>query len=320
MQRKFSVKLFITLLLLAYLGYKIDWAETKEVVSNIHLLPFICSYLVLLLCFIPLALRLRILLKPTVLQFGLKRLVEVQFISRFYSLLLPSGIGISVARWFTVTKNKVGRRVFVVVTLIERMMLTLTLVLCAGIPLFFVKDEATQTFRSSALPVLLFLIAACILFFSVFLSPWVYKKFSSFMRWVESKLSSELVVKALRIYEDCSLYLDRRELLPKAFMVHILYLGLSFVQFYLIFVALGLNMPFITILWISMMVRLLLILPLSLGGVGMRETGFAWLLTLYGIAPEKGVFVGGMISVQFFLNVGLGAILNVFVKRDSYKV
>ena len=140
------------------------------------------------------------------------------------------------------------------------------------------------------------------------------------MRWVESKLSSELVVKALRIYEDCSLYLDRRELLPKAFMVHILYLGLSFVQFYLIFVALGLNMPFITILWISMMVRLLLILPLSLGGVGMRETGFAWLLTLYGIAPEKGVFVGGMISVQFFLNVGLGAILNVFEKRDSYKV
>ena len=71
--------------------------KTKEIISNVSLLPFACSYLILLLCSIPLALRLFTLLKPTVLQFGLKQLVAIQFISRFYSILLPSGVGISIS-------------------------------------------------------------------------------------------------------------------------------------------------------------------------------------------------------------------------------
>lgn len=318
MDRKFAIKLGITLSLLIYIALKIDWHQITATVSDIRLLPFFTSYLVLLVCSIPLAIRLRILLKPTVLQLSLNRLIQVQFISQFYSVLLPSGVGISIARWYKITQNRLGRRVFVVVTLIERAMLTLTLLLCTGIPLLFVQDEAVRSFRSSALPVIFLLIFLCFFFFSFFLHPWVYEKFTLTMRWLESRFRSDLLGKILRVYEDFGIYIDKRHLLIKAFLFHSLYQGLSFLYFCLLFVAIGVTLPSVTILWISMLVMLVLTLPITIGGLGVREAGFAWLLALYGIDPEKGVILGGMIFIHLILNVGVGAVLNMLEKGHAF--
>jgi uncharacterized protein (TIRG00374 family) len=314
MDRKFLIKLGITLSLLVYLGFKVDWHQINATISHINLLPFSFSYLILLLCSIPLAMRLHILLKPTVLQFGLKRLIQVQFISQLYSLLLPSGIGISIARWYKITQNRLGRRVFVVITLIERVMLSMTLLLCTGIPLLLSKDEAIQSFRSSVLPIIFLLVFGCFFFFSFFLDPWIYEKFSLTVRWIQSKFSSGLPRRMLGIYEDCGLYVDKRHLLLKGFAHHLVFQALNFLRFYLVFVALGVDLPFITILWISALVLLILSLPITIAGFGLRETGFAWVLALYGIDPERGVILGAMISLQVFLNIGIGAILNMLEK------
>ena len=314
MDRKFLIKLGITLSLLVYLGFKVDWHQINAAISHINLLPFAFSYLILLLCSIPLAMRLRILLKPTVLQFGLKRLIQVQFISQLYSLLLPSGIGISIARWYKITQNRLGRRVFVVITLIERVMLSMTLLLCTGIPLLLSKDEAIQSFRSSVLPIIFLLVFGCFFFFSFFLHPWVYEKFSLTVRWIQSRFSSGLLRRILGIYEDCGLYVDKRHLLLEGFAHHLVFQALNFLRFYLVFVALRVDLPFITILWISSLVLLVLSLPITIAGFGLRETGFAWVLAFYGIDPERGVILGGMISLQVFLNIGIGAILNMLEK------
>ena len=317
MDRKFAIKLGITLSLLAYLGFKVDWHQIYSTIFRIKLLPFAISYLILLLCSIPLAIRLRILLKPTVLQFSLSRLVQVQFVSQFYSLLLPAGVGVSIVRWYQITQNRIGRRVFVVITLIERAMLSMTLLLCAGIPLFFTEDEAILSFRSSVLPIISLLVLGCFFFFSFFLHPWVYEKFSLTMRWIQSRVKSGLLGRILGIYEDCGLYIDKRRLLIKAFIFHLLYQSLNFIRFYFVFVALGVDLPFITILWTSALILLVISVPFSIGGIGVRESGFAWFLALYGIEPGKGALLGAMISIQFFLNVGMGAVLSMVGARHS---
>ena len=316
---KFLIKLGITLSLLAYLASEVDWPLIKATLSNIRLLPFFSSYLILLLCSIPLAFRLRILLKPTVLQFSLERLIQIQFISQFYSLLLPSGIGVSIARWYKITQNRLGRRVFVVVTLIERAMLILTLLLCVGIPLLLAKDNVLQTFRSPVLPSIAILILLCCFFFSFFLHPWVNKKFASIMQRAQSRFKSGLAKKMLGIYEDCGLYLDKRHLLLKSFAYHLLFQALNFLRLYLVFVALRVDLPFMKILWISASVLLILSLPITIAGIGLRETGFAWFMALYGIEPEKGAILGGMLSLQLFMNRGLGALLDVLETKSSYK-
>ena len=308
---KNKVKSGVTLLLFMYLAYKVDWIQAGKIIANIRLLPFVLSYCILLLSFIPLALRLSVLLQPTALQFSLKRLVEIQFISQFYGMLLPSGIGLAVVRWYKITQNRSGRRVFVVVTIIERVMLVLTLALCAAVPLFFVKDESLQGLRGSVLPVLSLIILVCLLFFAIFFSPWMYGKFSLFMQSIQSKFNIYWMKQILGIYEDFGLYLNKQHLLSRSFFFHLIFHALIFVRFYLVFTSLDIDLPPVTILWISMLVLLILSLPITLGGLGVREAGFAWFFTLYDIGPERGVVLGGLLSVQLLFNQGIGGLLSL---------
>jgi uncharacterized protein (TIRG00374 family) len=134
------------------------------------------------------------------------------------------------------------------------------------------------------------------------------------MQRIQSRFRSSLARRVLGIYEDCGLYVDKRHLLLKGFAHHLVFQALNFLRFYLVFVALGVDLPFNTILWISSLVLLILSLPITIAGIGLRETGFAWVLALYGIDPERGVILGGMISLQVFLNIGIGAILNMLEK------
>ena len=319
MYRKIIIKIVVTILLLAFLAYRVDLHEIGVTIGNIRWLPYIGSYLILLLCSIPLAIRLQILMQPTVLDFHLKRLIEVQFISKFYSVLFPTGIGISIARWYKITQNRTGRRVFIVITIVERVMTAMTLLLSVGIPLLFAGDPSIQPFRSSVLPIIFLLVFICILFFLILLHPYAYGIYAMLMKRVESKFRSDLAGKIVGVYEDFGLYLHRKHLIRKAFAAHLVYQGMSFIYFFLLFMALRLELPWVTILWISMLVMLILTLPISIGGLGVRESGFALLLGFYGIDPEKGVVLGGLIFIHLILNVVLGAILNLIENDYSIK-
>ena len=319
MYRKIIIKIVVTILLLAFLAYRVDLREIGVTIGNIRWLPYIGSYLILLLCSIPLAIRLQILMQPTVLDFHLKRLIEVQFISKFYSVLFPTGIGISIARWYKITQNRVGRRVFIVITIVERVMTAMTLLLSVGIPLLFAGDPSIQPFRSSVLPIIFLLVFICILFFLILLYPYAYGIYAMLMKRVESKFRSDLAGKIVGVYEDFGLYLHRKHLIRKAFAAHLVYQGMSFIYFFLLFMALRLELPWGTILWISMLVMLILTLPISIGGLGVRESGFALLLGFYGIDPAKGVVLGGLIFIHLILNVVLGAILNLIENDYSIK-
>jgi uncharacterized protein (TIRG00374 family) len=312
---KFLIKLCVSFLLLAYLWFKSDIGQLKEAVLDVRLLPFFISYFIRLVASFPLALRLRALMEPTAMKFSLPRLIQVEFISQFYGLFLPSAIGPAVVRWFKVTRNRFGRRIFFVITVLERAMLTLTLMLSVGIPLLLTADERVHLVRSSLLPVILVIIIGCFLFFSCFLHLGAYRKMSRAMQWLQLKFKTEFIQKVLNVYKDCGVYIERRQIIIKAFVFHLMYQGLTFVQLYFLFVALQVDLHVMTIIWVSMLVLLLMNIPISIGGIGVRESGFAWLLALYGIEPERGALLGVLLSCQLFIHVGIGAVMNVLESK-----
>jgi uncharacterized protein (TIRG00374 family) len=311
MNYRFLLKLIVTILLLALLGLKVDWERIRLAVGEIRLLTYAAAYLVLLVGLVPLALRLRVLMEPTKISFSLGYLIRVHLISLFYGMFLPSGVGIAIARWYQITRNGVGRRLFAVITLIERAMLTLTLLLCAGVPLLFVGDERIMDFRSSALPVIFIMLAACGLFFSCLLIRGVYRNMALLMQWAQSRFDYDSLRKLFGAYEYFGLYMEKRPLLFKALVMHLVFQAFIFVRFYLVFASAGVEIDPLTVLWVSMLILLVVTIPVSLGGVGVREAGFAWLLGLYGVEPEKGMLVGVLLSLQVFFNAGIGAALNM---------
>lgn len=311
MNLKFLLKLIVTIFLLVLLGMKVDLERIKAAVGDLRPLPYAIAYLVMLVGFIPLAIRLRVLMKPTKIHFSVGYLIRVHLISLFYGMFLPSGVGIAIARWYQITRNGVGRSLFAVITLIERAMLTFTLLLCASLPLVIISDERIMDFRSSALPVIFVLLAACGLFFSCLLFRGIYGKMASIMKWAQSRFDYELLRKLFGVYEHFGLYIENRPVLFKAFGVHLIFQAFVFVRFYLVFPSAGVELAPLTVLWVSMLILLVVTIPVSVGGVGVREAGFAWLLGLYGVEPEKGMLIGVLLSLQVLFNAGIGAVLNI---------
>ena len=317
MPYKFLIKLAVTFILFSYVFSKVNWHEMPQIIQNTNLTLFFFSYLLLLLSSLPMAFRLKILLKPTVFKLGLRRLIEIQFISQFYGAMMPAGIGIAIARWYKVTENKVGRRIFFTITILERAMLLLPLLAASGLMLIILNDNIIKSIKSSALPIIGLLFIICFLFLSCFWYQGVYRHISKIFQWLQSKARKDYLIQILDVYKDSNLYFDNRNLLTHAFFFSLLFQLLFFIRIYLIFIALNIDLSFTTILWVSIFVVLLINIPISFAGFGMRESGFALMLSFYGISPAQGMLVGGLMSLQVLMHVGIGAILNILEKKNA---
>ncbi|MDY6832174.1 MAG: UPF0104 family protein, partial [Thermodesulfobacteriota bacterium] len=68
---------------------------------------------------------------------------------------------------------------------------------------------------------------------------------------------------------------------------------------------------FLDVAWISSLVFLLQLLPVSLAGIGVREGAFAYMFIQVGLPPEQGVAVGVLFFSQFLLVAALGGVLEL---------
>ncbi len=306
--------LAVTLTLLTVVMVQVDWQKTIATLQSVRTSYFVYSYMVSLACWIMLALRLQALLRPTPLQSPWYRLFLINLRSQFFGLVLPSDVGAAAARWYLVTENRVGRRLFAFITALERLMLTLGLLLCTVVPLYFVTDERLQTFRTTMLPLLTLLLAACVFIVAVFFTP-LFGWFAAVCRWLAARLHYGFLPHLLSFHEDIQIYRDNKATFAEAVAMHVVFQLLTFIRIYLLFVAMNIQMPLQDILWMSMLVLLMVTVPLSFGGFGVREATFAWLLTMYGLGADQGLLLGAMMSGQKVITTILGGFVNLLVAK-----
>ena len=57
------------------------------------------------------------------------------------------------------------------------------------------------------------------------------------------------------------------------------------------FAAVGFELPFVVNLFVIPIINIIALLPISFGGVGVRETSFIFLYGLFGVSPEGALFI-----------------------------
>lgn len=317
MSKKTVIQIVITLVLLSYLGYKVQWNQITQALADVKLLPCLISYFLLLPSSILITIRTVILLKPTVLNLSITRLLLIQYTSQFYSMFLPSGIGFALVRWYKVTRNRTGRRLFIVVTVLERVMFLMVMFLSVIIAFIFLKDTTLQPLRTAILPSISLLFIFGIIFFMFFLNRRAYQWFSHKMKWIQARFKTPFIRTIFGIYEDSELYQKNKGLFFKAFISQGIFQAVNLLRFYFVFMCLHVTIPFWAIICISTIMQLLQFIPISFAGMGVRESGFAFFLSLYGIEPEIGVLIGVVLSSHIILNSLIGAILTFFEAKEE---
>jgi uncharacterized protein (TIRG00374 family) len=310
---KLIVRLGISLLLVGYLTFKVQWTPLLHALRQVDPLLYIASTLLTAAASFFLACKYHLLIRDSVISHSIGYLIKVNFISRFYALFLPSAVGAQAVRWYKVTRNQNGRSFFLAATLFERLTFVFTLLLFGSIPLLAYSSPSTiASLRVQIFPVvivsLIFIcIAVCYFVFPAmhhFINAGIARIISLF--W-NSRNVPDLLNNFSLNKTGPSLFIY---MLALSFAWQILFLSRMFV----LFKAASIPLNFIDVAWMGSLVLLLQVLPISFAGIGVREGAYAYLLTLYGFQPEKGVLIGILFFSQMLILAGIGGMLEAMEK------
>jgi uncharacterized membrane protein YbhN (UPF0104 family) len=307
---KIALKIGVSGLLAGYLFFKVDLSAIAAAVKNVELSFYLLSTLIAMLSNFFIAGKYYILIRPSPINHSLLSLVRINFIARFYALFLPSAVGREFVRWMKVTRNQKGRAAFATSIIFERLTFLLVLVLCGSIPLLMYRSiPAIVALRLKLQPWIILALVIMAGLLSFYVSESVRSLAKSIAGRIFDRFSDQFNIGAL--IESISL-----NKMKPAYYAAVIGLSLVWQIFYIsrlfaLVRAAALPLNLIDILWMASLVLMLQTLPISFAGIGLREGAYAYLFTLYGLPPEKGVLIGLLFFSQMLIMAFVGGVLEL---------
>jgi len=309
---KFLVRVSVSFLIILYLSLKIDYKIFVQAFREIDIFFYLFSAVIALSASIFKAAKFYLFIKNTSLSLPIYRLLAINFIARFYSLIIPTSLGPAAIRWYKVTENKKGRSFFLASTMVERLFFLLILLLFGTIPLLFYNDnQQIIMLRQRLVPLLViaYILLSGALIYFLFSGP--------------QELLKQLIRKIITIKKDSkfdnflnnfSLTNSSFSLISALFVLSLLWQIFFLARMFFLFSAMDLPFSIIEVTWMGSLVLLLQVLPVSFAGIGVREGAYAYLFTLFGLPAEQGFLIGILFFTQMLIFAGIGAVLNLFEK------
>ena len=275
---KVAIKIFLTLIALYWVFSKVNFKDIQALIRNANLLYLLLAFLFFNLSKIVSSYRLNLYFRHITVYISELYALKLYYIGMFYNLFLPGGIGGDGYKVYLLQKeHEVRVKTLITATLLDRLSGLVPLLFLAGV-LFCFSDYYGKYHYLDILVVLGIL--------TVF--PLVY-------------LLNRILFKSY---------------LPLFYKTLFLGTGVQLLQllsaFFIVFAIAQQEMMilFLTLFLISSVVA---VLPISLGGVGIRELTFMYGLTLI----EMEVAGGVVFSLLFFLITALSSLIGVFLSEKE---
>ena len=244
----------------------------------------------------------------------IKQLFLLSLIAQYYSLILPGQIAGEVVKMYKLGHGHQCAERVAVSVVIDRVTGLISLILVGLAGLIWSKEGISE--HITPWFVLFFIILAGVLF-SLHFSSFEVAVRKLFLLIQNSFHRAEKIVNTgFRFIDAWRQYLRNPLILLKS-----LFYGIAFqlinVCIYLMFAnAIGISLPFSDWCWIFGVISMVVFLPITIGGIGLREGGFVFILGNLGILSEKalalslslfglrvlGAFIGGITEFKAHFN------------------
>jgi len=299
------LKVGLSLALLAILLKQGGWQQTLETLGKARFPHLAAAFVLYLVGIVVRAYRWQVLLSALRMDIPLARLTNLYFIGTFFNNILPTGIGGDVVRVYELSKQSKRPIESVGTVLLDRASGLLVLFLMALLALPF----SYQLIAPS--------VAAVIVLLS--LGSWAGLGFVLRRDWLERWGLLRIMdkIKQLReLYE--SIYACGPRAIGGALAVSLVFNVLLIAVNYLIALSLGLEIPLRYFLLFIPLISFLLVLPISLSGLGVREGAYIYLFAQAGVSAPLAL---AMSLLFYALNVATGLIggaLYAFAGAQGY--
>jgi len=296
---KIFFRIIISLALLIFLYFKINWQGLGDVLISARWSYVCLSFFALLFAWLINSYKWQFILKP----FGLARpviyLFKLNLITFFYSLVLPGGqlVG-EVLKCLHLAKNEQEKSLFIFSVFLDRLTGFLAYVLLGFVALVFsvVPVTVKLTFLTIFGAIIIIALIGYLAIFSHGLSHWLTKIIIhlSWGRKIHSFLSA---IKQKSVFNFSLVHILAITCLSLLFQL--------VVSFYVYLAAQSLGIPIglVDIVWIFSLISVILVIPLTYAGFGLREGGFVYLLSFFGIAGSSAFslsllvfFIGALVA------------------------
>lgn len=327
------VRIVIPIVLLFIIFYNIDFNKLK--VSLLHGKLF---YLLIPLLSVPIlnflfSLRWHILLRKFwKIDIKIIELITTYYKGIFLGYFIPSSLGIDVYRTLKFSKNKETIPANITIVITEKIIGLLSCIFLIGLSYPFIEIDLPSNINKIlsivlSVGLILILILFSLIFFSKrLLDIWVVnslkkfleKKYISIMNVINKKGNNILI--NTNVEKSYKIFLNKKFLLTSfLFGIIIHFTNAFFVN--IIFKGFGYDLPLQVNLFANSILTILIYLPVSLGGVGVREAGYILLFGLFGVTKDICLLVSLLLFSYIILNIMIGGLLligeNVRLNNNS---
>lgn len=309
------IRIVISLSLISLLIFR-NLDALKDIINilgelNIFLLALGISFYTLTI--VTSIFRWDIMLRAQNVNISNRYLLQSVFIAFLYSNLFPTNIGGDAYRVYDLYKNKnvtLNKNISAIV--MERFMGMLSGTIYLLISLFLGMYNHLNRYMIIGLFILSFVI---ILIFFILIRPKAFKIDKFFKRF---KLLSKLEPKFNSFHKTFISYKYKVRFLLICFGYSLLIHMVSFISFYFVSLSIKLNLSFFSFFFIIPVITLVTNIPISIGGIGVRENTLVFILKKLGVAADKALYFSLIILFIIILNALLGGLV-YFFKNIFYK-
>jgi len=270
--------LFSFILAFFIIFFLFSQADVKRVFAAIlsaHLGYYVAALLLFVITFIVLSVRWQILLRGIGLKLRIMDVVELLLLLQFVNNIVPAKLG-NVYASYLIKKNYKQPLFRALGTLVvDRFADILMLVIFLTLAIFYGNFGVSTGYYMNLLKVVYFILAAFIVLF-IILHQKIHSLFSFFPKWLEDIIHN--------LATSITTCLHKKNILLFTASILIFWV-LHFFRFYIVFLALGVSLPFATLSFIILVAVVSQLFPLTPSGLGVVEAGTVGALVLVGIDP-----------------------------------
>jgi len=281
-------KTFISVSLVAYLITRIGTGEILNIISGVNLYPLIVAFSLCIFGIFVRSLKWRILLGSKKIVVPIKRAFSIYFIGIFFNNLLPSSIGGDVIRAYELSKFCGSKVESISSIVVERLtgIITLTMIASAAILIGYKDVQKTRT-----IPIVLSLVGFLgICSFLLFKeSAWIKIREISLIDFMLSRLN--LVSKVNRLYEAINAYGKMKNIISLAIGLSLIFQLITPIIHYFVSLALDIDIDIIYFYIFTPIIACILLIPLSIQGIGIREAASVFFYTQVGATEAEAISI-----------------------------
>jgi glycosyltransferase 2 family protein len=266
------VKILISVVLIYIIFKNMDIRAFLNHLKSINLLLYLIAIVFGFIGYFFSAVRWYIFIKAYKLNVSFFEANKYVFVGLFLGLILPSGAGVDLVRFFYAQRNNLDRRAEVLSSIfVDRFVGVIALVCLALLGVYFGVEKIREVAKE-----LIWIMLLLIGFFIFMLTPLFEKIILSLFGNVKRFRIGERIQKLLNSF---SLYKENKIVVISSFFISIIMQFFFGASAFFISKALGFNLNLVEMILITSAINFITMLPISFSGIGIREGGFIFFLS-----------------------------------------